>query len=197
MGGDENDSVTEREWFSTGEPSSGPGAEFLRTLRAAAMEWSFNDLTPDATQLDGLSAEIAVPGLTCNVKFLRVAFNPTGRDEPTLRGEWADGDWFDGPLGLANDLVVNGIDAPPAQYARWAAEWLRGQLSRSIVRQEWDEQPTSFFGPRPGVPRVASRRWVFGDGEDVLDQNGSWFGRSLFKRPPDRVVTERPATVNP
>ena len=88
----------------------------MQALRAAAQEWSFNDLTADATQIDGLNAEIAVPGLTCNVRCLRVCLRPTDGDEPTLRGEWADEYWFDGSVGAVGDLMVNGIDASPAQY---------------------------------------------------------------------------------
>lgn len=183
---------SDAQWFSPGGATSAAGDAFMHALRGAAHAWSFNDLSADATHIDGLTAEIAVPGLTCDVRYLRVAYDPTDGDEPTLRGEWANEYWFDGPTGAVQDLIVNGIDASPVQYGQWAADWFHRQLSRTVVRQEWEEQATPLFGARPGAPRVASRRWIIGGGDDVLDQNGSWFGRSLLKRPPDRVVTERP-----
>lgn len=178
------------EWFAAAGSSYQPGADFVAALKAAAARWSFDGLSPQATELDGLTAQIAVPGLTCAVRYLRVAYDPSGND-PTLRGEWANEYVFDALSATDFDLVVNGVDASPAQYGHWAADWLRRQLSRPIMRQEWDEQPHSILvRGDSSVRRVSSRRWVFDDTNDTLDEDGSWFGRWLFKRPPDRVLTE-------
>jgi hypothetical protein len=73
-------------------------------------------LTADATQIDGLNAEIAVPASPATLGTSGFAYDPTDGDEPTLRGEWADEYWVDGPVGAVGILMVNGIDASPAQY---------------------------------------------------------------------------------
>ena len=99
---------------------------------------------PRATGLVGLTAEITVPGLTCGVKFLRVHYDPSIGHESTLRGEWADEYWFDGTPDLANELLCQRGRRLPGAVRPVAADWLRRQLSRSIICQEWANSPTRY-----------------------------------------------------
>ncbi len=75
-------------------------------------------------------------------------------------------------------LCVPTSGVAPEDAAERAAQWLREQLRRPLVRQEWD---------RRGRP--AARRWVLADTGTVIGSRGWMFRHE--RRTPDRVVPLR------
>ncbi len=72
-------------------------------------------------------------------------------------------------------LCVPNSGVEPEDVAEGAANWLRAQLHRPLVRQEWDRRG-----------RAAARRWVLTDTGTVIGSRGWLFRRD--RRAPDRVV---------
>jgi len=199
-------------WFSGAAIDEPRELEFVAALSAAAEAGAFLGVGPKDTSsavLDGgsgLLIGLAVPGLTCERRLLRVSFVPGDADEtPVLRSEWstqmtpldppgayeAPGT-YEGPTD-GSDLWVSGIDATPAQCAAWVEAWMVRQLGRPVTRREWD-RPTSGWGSigPAGSPGPVAVEWQLGHPEGHLDSRGTFVWWWLVRRPPSRATLERP-----
>lgn len=193
--------VTTGGWFDDdGSRLAGPHREFLRRLQEKAASWQVPDLLEDHTRAwlwpvdeSRLLVEVDVAGLTCGPWTLRVLYTPGSEQHPLLDSEWGDEYLFDGPTDDA-DLRVSGVDATPEQAADWTAAWLHAELSRPVVRREWDR-------PAGGVARLlpphtsglAVVEWHFGDDGGLLDTTSRLVWSWLTRLPCSRETQERPS----
>lgn len=175
-------------WFAGATGRNEREAAFLEQLGSEASAWNRDDTTPGSTEVFAgvtpLFVLLRVPGLTIPRRVLEVAFWTDGpwaaqAPGPVLHGAWSDtrlGDNHDG-----NDpecLTVIGVEAPPEQHATWAAQWMRHQLERPVVRDDWIR----------GERTVASR-WVLDDtGLELHQEHG---GRRLLSGRPNRRTRVR------
>jgi hypothetical protein len=154
-------------------------------LRRLAVGWTGLGIGPPDTSFSGGYAIVELRGLTCSRRDLHLEYwfdRPRG---PRLLGEWADEWCFDDDEEFV-DLVVRGTDLSPKQMAGIAAAWVERQLRTPVVRQEW------LSTSRSGEPTVERRRWVAFD-SDVIADDATWPLRLVPpRRPPDRVIEERP-----
>lgn len=174
-------------WFAGADGRGTHELAFLARLRADAPDVLGERVAPEATEaVPGMAPAFVlldVPGLTSPPRTLQVAFwtTPacaTSAERPTLQGAW--GDTYLGDDYAADDpecLTVVGVDATPEQHARWALAWIRRQLDRPVVREEWTR----------GARTVATR-WVLDDTGAVLHSRGMV---RLRRRPADRRTRER------
>jgi len=94
---------------------------------------------------------------------------------PVLQGCWGDAYLLDDyAADDADCLTVVGVQAPVEQFALWAAQWMRHQLRRPVVHENW---------MRAG--KVVGRRWYLGDGGEGLSREGAVWQRHL----PGTLVT--------
>lgn len=169
-------------------------ARFLTRLRANAAQWPASLTKPDDTEATArleplvLTVDIdqipAVPGTAPSLNVLQLAFYvyPTGL---ALEGSW-------GSRYLLHDfdpsdpdcLVVRGVPVEPEQMADWAAIWLRTQLSRPLIREEWVKGNNVTFC-----------RWVLEDSGKVLAAHGG--KRFSSHKEADRVKVLRGLTNSP
>ena len=200
--------MAEASWFD------GPGLddpqelEFVEALVRAASAGSLAGVDPKDTYRDaqakgygpGVRVGLVIPKLTCPHRVLRVSYEAGDRwTAPTLLSDWSDGinhrdppGGYDGPSN-DTDLWVCGLFAPPSVCAGWVSAWFARQLSRPVVRREWD-QPAS--GPGASVlgraRTSAAIQWPAAQPAELLDSRGT-FGRwSLTRQPPSREIQERP-----
>lgn len=170
-------------WFGTETGRNAEEAEFLGELRRLARAWDIADLDPD----EHTSAEVFlaplytgcdVPGVTVKRNNLQLAYW-TG-SEHWLQGEWGTDYLLDDHTGNSPEcLTVRGVTASPSEIARFAADWMRTQLQRPLVREEWMRGEA-----------VIATRWRFLDTGHVLAREAISL-RRLLRRPPDRVVPIR------
>ena len=198
--------MAEAVWFLGPTLEEPRQVEFMAALTRAAEAGELADA--DAAQTlsvaaeDGSSVEVGlvVAGLTCDRKFLAVAYEP-GDDHglPSLTSVWTAGlepktefDDYDAPSGDDEEMWVSGVEATPTQCAEWAVAWWSRQLRRPVIRQEWD-QPTSGWGADllgRQRERVAVR-WRLQNPEQDLDDRGTIKWWWLVRRRPAREVRER------
>lgn len=166
----------------------------MTRLRANAAQWPASLTKPDDTEATArleplvLTVDIdqipAVPGTAPSLNVLQLAFYvyPTGL---ALEGSW-------GSRYLLHDfdpsdpdcLVVRGVPVEPEQMADWAAIWLRTQLSRPLIREEWVKGNNVTFC-----------RWVLEDSGKVLAAHGG--KRFSSHKEADRVKVLRGLTNSP
>jgi hypothetical protein len=82
--------------------------------------------------------------------------------------------WDDYDKRDPEHLCVPTSGVAPEDAAERAAQWVKEQLRRPLVRQEWDRRG-----------RTAARRWVLTDTGRVIGSRGSMFRHG--RRAPDRV----------
>lgn len=174
-------------WFAGAEGRGAHEVAFLARLRADAPDVLGELVAPEATEaVPGMApafVRLDVPHLTSPRRELQLGFwtSPacaTSAERPTLQGAWSD--HYHGDDYAADDpecLTVVGVDATPEQHARWALAWMRRQLDRPVVREEWTR----------GARTVATR-WVLDDTGAPLGSRGMV---RLRRRPADRRTRER------
>ncbi len=146
-------------------------ARFLARLRANAAQWPASLTKPDDTEATArleplvLTVDIdqipVVPGATPTLNVLQLAFYVYSNGL-ALEGSW-------GSRYLLHDfdpsdpdcLVVRGVPVDAEQMADWAALWLRNQLSRPLIREEWVKGNNVTFC-----------HWVLEDSGKVLAEHG-------------------------
>jgi hypothetical protein len=149
--------------------------EFVELLHAHAEAggW-FADSWPREDRLV-LSVCLSDPEHRCVLRTLRVDFDGTavscGPDETHQ---------FATDLDPTRSTVTVIDGRSTAELALAAATWLQRQISRPIVRHEWD---------RPDFRRKV---WLFADtGEELVISDSSNIGRRQQLGPPDRVIQVR------
>lgn len=152
---------------------------------------------------DEIVAQVAIPGLSTERRYLWVLYNPDVNGLPNLTSPWSVKPFeFDSRDGYAHDfeppdeevdLWVSRVQVTPEQCGSWAGAWLERQLARPVRRRERDA-PTSGWSTlipqrRPGTPALIE--WTVSDPENVLDLQGDIPWDWLRRRPPTREIWER------
>ncbi|WP_375422978.1 hypothetical protein [uncultured Friedmanniella sp.] len=197
--------MTTSNWFRVESTPDDHKIAFLRTLRAAAEQWTFDGLGPETTSTDvefpdgRLVVSIEVPGLTSRPQHLQVCYRADVEGRPVLQSAWSRYARFDDPYEPPDEeteLWVSGVDATPEQCSLWAAAWFERQLSRRVVRREWDRPEaglsTLLLAADSGPVFV---EWTIEAPDGVIDSRGRFVWSWLTGRPPSRTVVERPGVA--
>jgi hypothetical protein len=168
------------EWFSGDAGRTDDEREFLDRLRQAAALWTNDakqaDTSTFAWEFGPLTVGVKVPKLTTTFNMLWVSYWVTDPARRVLEGAWGDNHIADDYEGDRDeDLTVAGVDAEPAQFATWCADWMNAQLKRPVVREEW--------GPSGQVAV-----WKLADTNRRRGVKGPWWKRT---GPPTTVHRER------
>ena len=112
----------------------------MAAIRVAGAKGGLEDVTAASTSVMPLNGfvpmllRVEVPGLPSALANLQVGYTNDDADVDRLVGEWGDLYLLDNHGRFPDDLSVEGVDARPEQYARFAAGWLRRQLLRPVCR---------------------------------------------------------------
>ena len=170
-------------WFAGTDGRDDDERAFLLELRRLVASWPDGDLQAEDTHaeivLAPLFLAVSVPGAPELRDELQLGYW-TGA-ERWLEGAWAGGAYLldDHDGNSAECLTVRGTRSTPQEFARFAAEWIRLQLDRSVIREEWIRRG-----------EVVATTWRLSDTKRVLAREGSNVPR-LLRRPPDRVLVVR------
>lgn len=188
--------TSESAWFAGSHGRNEREAAFLAALRKEAATWSLPHVEPTETGCEEYLTPLYVfvevsPGEKIDrdspaalpwTLALELAFWTDAAYPDLLEGSWGDANRpFDGgPAGdQREDLRVSGVSISPSLAGQLAASWVRTQLGRSLVREDWirgDE--------------VLASRWSFSDtGRELTRRGISW--RRLRGAPADRQVSLR------
>jgi hypothetical protein len=171
--------VTDGLWFP-GEGQDVPGAEeFLRCLRALAGAALSGRVTPEDTvayPYEGCLVCVGVPGVPaldrpCARDDLELLFRPG-----LLGGYWGCRHLWDDFDPRDPEALHVSDDLSPATAAEVGLAWLREQLQRPLVREEWDDRWSG----------TSTQRWVLTDtGKVVAGRRPRWPRRHAD---PDRTI---------
>lgn len=145
------------------QPQSPEGQEFAGRFAEIVNGWAIPGAGPDAFDVVGglipLVIVMQVPGVIVpnNQCTLQVAYWPDREGFPLLSGEWGDDHLLEGQGHDEGDLLIKGVALSPIECAEKAAAWLKDQLHRPLVREDWTRKGT-----------VITSKWILDDTKTVV-----------------------------
>ncbi|WP_461190062.1 hypothetical protein [Arthrobacter sp. Z4-13] len=145
------------------EPQSPEGQSFVHRFAENVDQWGIPGAGPDAfevvSRLIPLLIVLQVPGVVVpnNQCTLQIAYWPDQAGAPRVSGEWGDDHLLEGQGHDEGDLLVEGVELSPEVCAEKATAWLKDQLHRPLVREDWIRRG-----------KVIKSKWVLGDTKTVV-----------------------------
>jgi hypothetical protein len=98
--------------------------------------------------------DVVVPNNQCT---LQIAYWPDRDGYPLVSGEWGDDHLLEGQGHDEGDLLIKGVALSPTECAEKAAAWLKDQLHRPLVREDWIRRG-----------KVIKSKWILDDTKTVV-----------------------------